>query len=269
VLRKWLICGALLACGPGLALAQQRAPADSCQGLEVAFYEHGALYYRDQNGAWAGVDKDLIDELEKRLSCRFVRRTDSRVRIWTGIASGTLDITVSGIPSPEREKAARFIPYLWGHNYVLLQMDAKPQVQSLETFLTESNYKVAVIRSFHHGATYDARLDKLRAQGRVYETGDFSSLLRLFKLHRVDAVLGLPTSWGPLLRHEEMTGQYRIMDWAPQDNITGGLVVSRTRVSDALAAQFSRAIHDMQQDGTLRAIYERHLGPELTALMLK
>jgi len=269
VLRKWLICGALLASAHGLALAQQRAPADSCQGLEVAFYEHGALYYRDQNGAWSGVDKDLVDELEKRLSCRFVRRTDSRVRIWTGIANGTLDLTVSGIPSPEREKAAHFIPYLWGHNYVLLQMDAKPEVQSLDSFLTESNYKVAVIRSFRHGATYDAWLDKLRARGRVYETADFSSLLRLFKLRRVDAVLGLPTSWGPLLRHEDMTGQYRIMDWAPQDNIEAGLVVSRKRVSEGLAAQFTRAIRDMQQDGTLRAIYERHLGPELTALMLK
>jgi len=269
VLRKWLICAALLASGHDLALAQPRTPTDSCQGLEVAFYEHGALYYRDQNGAWAGVDKDVVDELEKRLSCHFVRRTDSRVRIWTSMAAGALDLTVSGIPTPEREKSARFIPYLWSHNYVLLQMDAKPEVQSLENFLAEPGYKVAVIRSFRHGAAYDAWLAKLRAQGRVYETGDFSSLLRLFKLRRVDAMLGLPISWGLLLRHPDMTGQYRIMDWAPQDNIEAGLGVVRTRVSEGLAAQFGRAIRDMQQDGTLRAIYERHLGPELAALMLK
>lgn len=268
MLRKWLICAALLAAGPVCAVAAP--PAESCQGLEVAFYEHGALYYRDQNGAWAGVDKDLIDELEKRLSCRFVRRTDSRVRIWTSMAAGTLDITVSGIPSPEREKSARFIPYLWSRNFVLLQMEAKPEVQGLDSFLAEPGYKVAVIRSFQHGATYDAWLDKLRAQGRLYETGDFPSLLRLFKLRRVDAVLGLATSWGPLLRQGgELQGQYRIADWAPQDKITGGLVVSRTRVSDALAAQFSSAIREMRQDGSLRAIYERHLGPELAALMLK
>lgn len=267
MLRKWLMCAVLLAAGSACAAAV--TPAESCQGLEVAFYEHGALYYRDQNGAWAGVDKDLVDELEKRLSCRFLRRTDSRVRIWTGMAAGTLDLTVSGIPSPEREKSARFIPYLWSRNFVLLQMDTKPEVQSLDSFLAEPGYKVAVIRSFQHGATYDAWLDKLRAQGRLYETGDFPSLLRLFKLRRVDAVLGLATSWAQLLRQEDMQGQYRIVDWAPQDKITGGLVVSRTRVSDAVAAQFSRAIRDMQQDGTLRAIYERHLGPELAALMLK
>lgn len=267
MLRKWLVWGALLA--SGAACAGAAAPADSCQGLEVAFYEHGALYYRDQNGAWAGIDKDLVDELEKRLSCRFVRRTDSRVRIWTSMAAGTLDITVSGVPTPERKKSARFIPYLWSRNFVLLQMDAKPGVQGLDSFLAEPSYKVAVIRSFRHGATYDAWLDKLRAQGRVYETGDFPTLIRLFKLHRVDAVLGLATSWAPLLRQEDMQGQYRIMDWAPRDNIVGGLVVSRMRVSDALAAQFSRTLRDMHQDGTLRAIYDRHLGPDLGALMLK
>jgi len=269
MLSRWLICCTLLLSASAWAASPPRAPADSCDGLEVAFYEHGALYYHDAGGAWNGIDKEVVDEVEKRLGCRFHRRLDSRVRIWTSIANGLLDISVSGIATPEREKKARFAPYLAGRNFVLLQMDAKPEVQSLDAFLAEPSYKVAVVRSYTHGAIYEAWLNKLRAQGRVYETGDYQSLLRLFKLRRVDAVLALGVSWVPLVRGEEMAGQYRIMDWAPNDRVVAGLVMSRARVSKALAEQISGAVREMRQDGTLKAIYDRHVGPEMADMLLR
>ncbi|MFA9216606.1 MAG: substrate-binding periplasmic protein [Sphingomonadaceae bacterium] len=260
VLRLILCC---------LLLASVRAAgAAPCGELQVSFYEHGALHYRDAQGHWTGIDKDVVEELARRTGCRFLPHTESRVRIWTAMLNGTLDMTVSGIATPEREQAATFISYLSERNFVILQPEAAQRVNSLDSFLATPDYKVAVIKSFKHGPTYDAWLDKLRAQGRVYETADYSSLLRLFKLRRVNAVLALGVSWAAVTRQGDMNDHYRLMDWAPRDRIIGGLVLSRQRVPEPVVAQFRRAIQAMREDGTLKAIFERHVGPELAAMMV-
>lgn len=265
MLARLLLC-CLMLCATGAARA---APVDSgCGELHVSFYELGALYYRDASGAWGGIDKDIVDELGRRTGCRFIANTDSRVRIWANMAQGRLDMTVSAIPTPEREKWARILPYMTDRNFVMLQPEAATTVDSLDSFLAAPHLKVAVVKTFKHGLIYDAWLDKLRTQGRVYETSDYSSLLRLFKLHRVDAVLALGVSWVPLVREEQMTGQYRLMDWAPKDNFVAGLVLSRSRVKETSVEQFRRAIQAMREDGTLKAIFERHVGPELAAIMV-
>ncbi|MES2128612.1 MAG: transporter substrate-binding domain-containing protein [Pseudomonadota bacterium] len=244
-------------------LCASLAHAD-CGELNVAYYDHGAFYSRHSDGSWGGIDKDVIDELARRCGCRFTASIDSRVRIWTRLANGTLDMTVSGIPLPEREKFARFIPYIYSHNYALLAKSVAPELRTPEAFLAETKYKVGAVRSFKHGVLFDAWLDKLRAQGRVYEASDFSTLVHLFKIGRVQAIVAQPMTWVTRLQPEEFTA----MDWAPNERVVGALVLSRARVPQATYESMEKAIRAMREDGTLRAIFERHVGPELAVALL-
>lgn len=263
-LLKQLLVSCLLMC----ATAATQAAQPECGTIGLAFYELGALYYQAPNGNWAGIDKDVIDEVAKRTGCKFQSTLESRVRIWTQLSSGKLDMSVSGIPTPEREKFARFIPYFVTRNYVLMAKSLPASAATAEGFLVVPEYKVAVVKSFKHGADYDAWLDKLRAQGRVYDAPDFRSVVRLLKLGRVHAVLALPTSWVPVLEQEGMTGDVRILDWSPRDALVHGLIVSRERVPDATADRMAKAIHAMRDDGTLLTIFKRHIGPELAGALL-
>jgi polar amino acid transport system substrate-binding protein len=249
----------LLWCAAALAQA-------ACGDISVAYYDHGALYSRDSGGQWQGIDKDVVEELGRRSGCNFKGAVESRVRIWTAMQNGQLDMTVSGIPTPEREKFAHFIPYLSTRNYVLLQKDVA--VRSMDEFLANPDLRIAVVRSFLHGEPYDAWLDKLRAQGRVYVASDFTGIIRQLRNGRVQAVLALPTSWVPILRREGMTGDVKIMDWAQDQSVIGALVLSRARMAPALVEELRRHMKDMQADGTLRTIYARHLGPELAPALL-
>lgn len=266
MLKRLFLCCALLAL-PGACLAGDAQPA-ACGDISVAFYENGALFYHDGAGAWSGIDKDVLEELARRLGCRFHSYTDSRVRIWTAMSMGSLDMAMSGVDTPEREAYARFVPYFMSHNYVLLQKDAAAQVHGLDEFLNKTTYRVAVVKSFRHGAVYDAWLDKLRAQGRVYEAADYGALVNMFKIGRVQAILGMNTSWGTLLKQPEMARRISVMDWAPHDDVTCALVLSRKTVSAAMTARFTQAIRAMRDDGTLKAIFERHAGPEIAATLL-
>lgn len=258
MLKRMLIC--CLCWIP--AAASLAAPAE-CGNITVAFYNIGALYYRGVDGGWTGIDKDVADELANRTGCRFQAIHESRVRIWTMMESGKLDMSMSGIATPAREKFARFIPYFNTRNYVLMSQTLPAAVSTPEGFLADPEYKVAVVKSFKHGVACDLWLDKLRAQGRVFEAADFPSVVRLLKIGRVQAILALPVVWGPTLKQEGLTDTVRTLDWWPKESVVHGLILSRARVPEATAERMSKAILSMRNDGTLLAIYKRHLGEEL------
>lgn len=261
-----LIACCLCYCMAGAAAAQ--TPSTECGKLNVAFYALGALYYRLPDGSHAGIDQDVIDELGRRSGCRFLATLESRVRIWAMLANGSLDMSVSAIATPERERHSRFIPYFVTRNYVLLQKNLPPAARSFDGFLADPRYTVAVVKSFRHGQAYDAWLARLRAQGRLYEAADFNAVLNLLKIGRVHAALALPTSWIPALEEQHMAGQVRVMDWSPADRIVHGLVLSRQRVAEPTVRLIERCIQDMRRDGTLEAIFRRHVGAELARELL-
>lgn len=240
--------------------------AAACGPLTVAMYEHGALYYR-KGEAWAGIDKDIVDELGRRTGCELRMTRDSRIRIWTMLKEGALDMTMSGIATPEREQFARFTPYLQSRNMLLLRNEAARRASTLEQFIAIPELKVAVIKGFRHGAGYDAWLDRLRRQGRVYEAPDYATLLRLFQHGRVHAILQLTSNIDALQRSGQLAGKFRALDLVPRENVVGAMVVGRI-VPEATAATLEQALRAMREDGTVRGIIERHTSAERAPAMV-
>jgi len=94
----------LLACQSLLAGPVNCGP----RPIRLAFYTYGAFYFEDAHGKEHGVDKDIVDALAKRSGCRFETQLMARARIWADLASGNLDMSVSGIETPERGQFAWF-----------------------------------------------------------------------------------------------------------------------------------------------------------------
>jgi polar amino acid transport system substrate-binding protein len=251
-----------------ISLFAGAAGAAPCGGFKVAFYDHGALNSLHADGHWRGIDTDVVEELARRTGCRLTLVLESRVRIWTMMEAGRLDMSVSGVSTPERAAYAHFLPYLASRNYVLLSKEVDARVRSLEDLAADPRYKVAAVKSFRHGPTLDAWLSGLRAQGRVYDAVDFSALMRLVKLGRVHSVIALETSWRPLQAETAAAG-LRVMDWAQKDQIVGGLVLSKKRIPETTVALFANTIAAMRQDGTLEAIFARHMGAGPASEMIR
>ena len=239
-------------------------PEAQCGTITLAYYELGALFYRTDDGKYAGIDKDVVEELERRTNCHFKTSIESRVRIWAQLSNNTLDMSVSGIATPEREKFAQFIPYFSARNYVLMNKDTPSAAQTMEGFLANQRLTVAVVKSFRHGPVYDEWLDKLRAQKRVHEAADFATVMRLFSGNRVNAVLALPTSFQPSLQKNKIIETTLVKDWAPAEQVVYNLIVSRSRVSQIQFGILESAVRTMRNDGSLDKIFERHIGDRLT-----
>ncbi len=255
----FLLSLALLVCVQ--TAAEEMLPA--CGTIHLAYYELGALYYKTADGSYTGIDKDVMEEVARRSGCHFVTTLESRVRIWAQMKEHSLDMSVSGIPTPEREQFAFFIPYFATRNYALVHMDVTPQGHTMAGFTADSSLKIGVVKSFHHGAFFDAWLDKLWAQKRVIEAADFDTLVRLLMIRRIDAIIALPTSWEPLLKNGNTAQQVVLLDWAPQESIVHGLIVSRERISKPQLEHLKKAIYSMEDDGSLEQIFTKHVGAKL------
>ncbi|MDQ5959446.1 MAG: polar amino acid transport system substrate-binding protein [Pseudomonadota bacterium] len=156
--------------------------------LRVALFEFGVLY---RSATLDGIDTRLLDTLEQRTGCAFVRVLMPRARIWAELQNGTMDMATGAIPTPERKTYGFLLPYMKARNLVLVRRQSAPSKLDQATF-EASKLRLGVVRGFHHEAAYNAMVDKLNKKDRIVLATDVADLMRLIDRGVVDAVLSQP-----------------------------------------------------------------------------
>ena len=243
------------------------APSTVCpQPITVAFYDLGVLYNPKTK---TGLDLDVVDALMKRIGCAYVPEFDSRIRTWTRMADHRLDMTVSGIATPEREVFADFIPYFWVRNHLVTVADERHPT-SPEAFARNPALRVGVVKSYRHGAGWDEWLDTLRKQGRLEEASDTHSLVNLLRAKRIAAFPAHLAVVADLRERYGLQAEVAALPWfATSPKIDGSLVLSRTRLPVELRQTMRQEIAKMRDDGTLLAIYRKYFSEKNAREMLQ
>lgn len=224
--------------------------------IRLGLYVHGLLF--DGHG---GIDSDLVAELVRRSGWRFEVQVMARARIWADLEAGELDMTVSGIWTPERERFAWFLPYLSMKNLALVPKGL--DLRTPEAFLRRRELQVGVVRGFRHGDAVDRLLEACRREGRVQESPDTLALFHKLRDRRVDLIFAQPPVFLRYLKELGMEGQVEILDWAPREKgVPHGLTLSRRRFSAEEVSDWRKLLEGMRRDGALRRIYRRHLPSE-------
>ncbi|MFG6468231.1 substrate-binding periplasmic protein [Roseateles sp. BYS87W] len=254
----------------GLTLVSAASTASAAPAAEPPCGPHvAALYayppfFRDVPGqGWQGIDKDMFDELARRSGCDLRLVVESRVRIWEQMRSGVAGLTMSAIPTPERQTFAEFVPYAQGRYHLMLHRELAPQVRSLAAFEADSRLRLLTVKGYTHGPTLDRLVQRLRTQGRVHEVSDFPAVLRMARAGRGHGLLALPASWAEVDAAFDDGEAWTPVDVAPQDRVLAGLALS-LRLPDADRQRLRRAMQSMLADGTVRAITRRHLSEAAT-----
>lgn len=242
-----------------LGLLLGGSAVQACGPYRVGFYEYALLYYRDAAGVHQGIDKDVVDELARRTGCRFEAVTESRVRIWALLEQGQLDMTVSAIPTPERERRFEMLPYAESRQLTVFHPGV-PQVPATPAaFAAAPGLRLLVVRGFRFVPTLDAWVTRLRAEQRVVEAPDQASAIRALKAGRADALLLGSNSVTLTRRQDPAFARFPTASYAPDEPSVGSLALSRERVAAADRQRLRDALAAMRQDGSLAAILHRHL----------
>jgi polar amino acid transport system substrate-binding protein len=263
-LAAWAACGGAFAKGPSPAPCPDRP-------LTVAFYEFGALFTSnstDHTGGLfgSGIDVDFVRELQRRSGCRFEGVTMTRARIWSELEAGRLDMTTSGIATPEREKLYAFAPYILLKHHVWMLKDHAPVLGGLAEFMATPGLRWGAVRSYKHTPTYDTALEQARSQGRLVEATDDGALLRLLAEGTVDAVIGHSVVMRRYAADHPRKPQLVALDWAPQQSVVSeGMVLSRARFTEAELAYWRNLVRELVRDGSLARIVRRHVSEDEVA----
>ncbi|RTL34163.1 MAG: transporter substrate-binding domain-containing protein [Burkholderiales bacterium] len=253
--RAWK--GIVLTAG---ALAASAAAAEPACGPHVAALYPYAPFFRElPDGGSEGIDKDMFDELARRSGCELRLVVESRVRIWEQMRGGAAALTLSAVPTAERQTFAEFVPYAQGRYHLMLRPDVARRVRSLAAFEADPSLTLLTVKGYAHGPTLDAATQRLRARGRLHEVADFPAVLRMASAGRAHGLLALPSAWSQV---ESAVGEQRAwvaLDVAPQDRALGALALS-LQMPAADRQRLRRALNGMLADGTVMTIMRRHLG---------
>jgi polar amino acid transport system substrate-binding protein len=236
----------------------QSQPACLERPIRLAFYEYGFLYFQEGERA-RGIDKEFIDALAARSGCRFEFQVLARARIWADLERGQLDMSVSGIRTPERERFAWFAHYLSMKNHVLLRSALSPVQRSSAGFAASTGLQFGTVRAFRHGEWQDQWLEPLRKAQRVQESANVEVLFRKLRQGRIDAMFSQPPVYRKFLTPEDMK-HLVIQDWAPDSKgVPHGLILAKSSFSAPQAEQWQHWVNELRADGTLRQIFERYM----------
>jgi polar amino acid transport system substrate-binding protein len=234
----------------------------------VGYFKLGYRYYVD-NGTEKGMNVDILEEFSKRTGCSFVTQEMSFARIWSDLASGDLDMSLSGIWSPERDKTLWCAPSITSKNYVVLGASARSSVKSEDDFLKNSKLQFGVVRGYTHGKALDVWLKKMREAGRVEESANVEVLFEKLKLGRLDGIFAFPFVYRKLLTELNMKGITAVQDWFPEEKgIIGCTMLTKSRFSEAEASRWRALIRQMQSDGTLKRIFNKYVSASEAEQML-
>ena len=227
--------------------------------IRVGHFKLGFRYYVE-DGQEKGINKDIVEELRKRTGCTFITQEMPFARIWADLASGDLDMSVSGIRSPERDRTLWCAPTIASKNYAVIRKASTSSVRNAEDFLANDKLQFGVVRGYTHGTEQDKWLEKMRQAQRVEESSSVDILFEKLKLGRIDAIFSFPFVYRKLLADQKMESEVLIQDWAPHDKgIIGCMMLTKSRFSEAEANRWQALIRQMHGDGTLKRIFSRYV----------
>ncbi|WP_367850083.1 substrate-binding periplasmic protein [Rhodoferax sp. WC2427] len=232
--------------------------------IRFAYFEMGALYSRG-----VGIDRDLVDALQQRSGCSFAAAVQPRARTWMELERGNLDMTASALSTPAREKFAWFADYFVDRNRLLLRAELPVAIRSLAELLADPQVRVGVVRGFVHGAALDGVVAQLRDQGRLEEVEDQETLYRMLAGRRFDAIFGYPYVYAQYLRQNQMAAKVRVVELATLPTARSYLAMSHKAFTQAQAQRWQELLNGMRADGSLQAIFQKHLGAAAARQMLR
>ncbi|HBR01828.1 MAG TPA: hypothetical protein DD738_04385 [Ruminiclostridium sp.] len=227
--------------------------------ITSALYNSGYLYNDDTD---SGLNKDIIEEISRRLELDIVQKVMPRARIYSMLEDGSLPISVSTVETSSRAEYSWFIPYFVEKNYVLVRKDAGLKTE--EELLKSRGIKIGIIRGYYYGLHYNGLIQKLKERHLVVEAKDTEDIFKMMKEGWIQVTFGIPAAY--LYYFEKMDfGQIAVMDWAPDEKpLKRCISLSKQYFTFHDLEQFQKVVLEMKDDGTLYKIYSRYL-PENVA----
>ncbi|MES2126280.1 MAG: transporter substrate-binding domain-containing protein [Pseudomonadota bacterium] len=244
-----------------LALAALAPAAGACTRPFVIPVAPIGLSVTIQGNAIGGIYPEVLRSIGEKSGCQFQLTSVPRARQEAMFEAGKADLLMPASRTPRRDQHGYFVP-LVGSRALLLSLG--PEASTITTvaqLLARRELRVAVVRGFDYGEPYQALLDELKKQGRLYFEADPVGVARLLKAKYADL-----TIMAPIILFGATQGDQRVTDIA--DKIRGGalaelewgqsgIYISKHSVTPEDRATLEQLLSEAVKSGTVWEAFKR------------
>lgn len=237
---------------------------DIGKSIIVGIFNSGYLYHESHDH---GINKDVVEELFRRMNIDYKIEILPRVRISSMMAEGLLHMSVNTVNTPERAEYLYFVPYFSEKNDVLVRSNA--DISTEEELLQRRNIKVGIVRGYYYGEHYMELIKKLEDRKMIVQARDTEQLYKMFDDNWIQVTFNFASSYLFYFDYYNMQG-INIYDWAPEEEpLVRNLAFSKKYFSPDDIEKFQQTINEMTDDGTLYNIFKNYIPEENARRMCK
>lgn len=219
-----------------------------------------------------GIYPDMLAAAGKRANCQFIFKPVPRARLEAMFEAGTADMLLPAPRTARRDQHGIFIPMIQARATVI-SVDAKYEpVHSLAQLMGRPQ-RMAVVRGFDYGASYQRFLNEASQGGRLFIEVDAEHVARLLNAGIADAAVMTPTVLaGAILGDKRLAGlleRLRIEPVEELDWIDTGIYLSKSSLSQADQNELARILTAAAQSGALWNSYKRYYPANILATSLR
>lgn len=140
----------------------------------------------------SGVYPEVLRGLERQ-GCMFGFSIVPRARLEAMFEAGKADLLVPATKTPRRDEHGVFIPLVQSRAVIIGLADAPAKPSKLTDLLSNKQLRVALVRGFDFGPSYQLLLSGLEKQGRLVLATDALAVARLMQGGLVDVTVMAPS----------------------------------------------------------------------------
>ncbi|MBI2753611.1 MAG: transporter substrate-binding domain-containing protein [Betaproteobacteria bacterium] len=150
-----------------------------------------------------GIYPDLLRSLADKDGCTVALSAVPRARQEILFETGRADLLIPASRTPKRDMHGSFIPLIRNRAMLISLRGSRPAIKTMQDLVDRPGFKVALVRGFDYGQTYQDLISTLTLQGRLILEVDALSVARLLKSGAADATIMTPSILAGALQDDE------------------------------------------------------------------
>lgn len=219
------------------------------------------------NGTFSGIYPEIFRSLGPRAGCHFIFTSVPRARQELLFESGKADLLLPATRTPARDVNGIFVPMV-GHRAVLISLQSpRPQIANAQDLLDRRDLRVAIVRGYDYGDSYQVIVRELARQGRLFTEVDPSAVARLLHVGAVDITIMGPTILaGAIDRETRVNGMLERLRMEPIPELPWqqtGVYVSRSSLNPDDRAVLLELLERAAKSNVVMEGFQRYHRPEI------
>jgi polar amino acid transport system substrate-binding protein len=151
----------------------------------------------------SGIYPELLRGLSDKEGCSFTFTEVPRARLELMFEAGRADLLIPASKTPKRDAFGTFVPLVQNRATLISLSSNRVAIRSMQELQDDPSIKVALVRGFDYGPSYQELMSSLAKKGRLIMDVDALSVARLLKSGTAHATIMAPTIFAGAIQDDD------------------------------------------------------------------